>query len=167
MTRAEHFHKIPRSQELISWQSKAGKFKQPQSYSCWVSRNYVSRSGFTIIMNFAILAAMRHCCGLPYGSAGNDIDIDGNYQGTGGGGANGRPIDYHTVVGHFKDFFMYLPVMMTTIKETMSGFPKFAEGMRILTSGKGRVDGEDCKCNQNSLGMGSSSEVLENSSRFR
>ncbi|ALC44517.1 CG14187 [Drosophila busckii] len=96
---------------------------------------------------------------LPYASSGNDIDGDSNYQG------NGRQVDYHTVVGHFKDFFMYLPVMMTTIKETMSGFPKFAEGMRILTSGKGRIDGEDCKCSQKSFGD-SSSELLENSSRF-
>lgn len=94
--------------------------------------------------------------------------MDGNYQGGtagggGGGAAGGRPVDYHTVIGHFKDFFMYLPVMMTTLKETMSGFPKFAEGMRIL-SGKGRVDGEDCKCSQNILPTGTSTEVLDNSS---
>ncbi|KAM8707665.1 hypothetical protein ACLKA7_014746 [Drosophila subpalustris] len=107
---------------------------------------------------------MPHCWAMPYSSTGNDIDID---QGTGGNGAaNGRPVDYHTVVGHFKDFFMYLPVMMTTLKETMSGFPKFAEGVRILTSGKGRVDGEDCKCSQNTLSIGSSSEIMDNNSRF-
>ncbi|XP_017956238.1 uncharacterized protein LOC108651239 [Drosophila navojoa] len=113
-----------------------------------------------------LLLAMRHCTAVPYGSPGNEIDGDGSYQGAGGSSASGRTVDYHTVVGHFKDFFMYLPVMMTTLKETMSGFPKFAEGMRILTSGKGRVDGEDCKCNQNSLAIGSSAEVLDNSSRF-
>ncbi|KAH8307427.1 hypothetical protein KR044_011720, partial [Drosophila immigrans] len=112
------------------------------------------------------LLVMQHCRAMPYTTTGNDIDIDGNYQGTGGSaGPNGRPVDYHTVVGHFKDFFMYLPVMMTTLKETMSGFPKFAEGVRIL-SGKGRVDGEDCKCSQNSLSIGTSSEILDNSSRF-
>ncbi|EDV96615.1 uncharacterized protein LOC6556758 [Drosophila grimshawi] len=110
------------------------------------------------------LLVVHFCCALPYGS--HDNDIDGNYQGPAGGGASGRPVDYHTVVGHFKDFFMYLPVMMTTLKETMSGFPKFAEGVRILTSGKGRVDGEDCKCNLNSLASGSSSEVLESSRRY-
>ncbi|KAH8419616.1 hypothetical protein KR222_009891, partial [Zaprionus bogoriensis] len=121
------------------------------------------------------LAVMRYCCAMPYAGTGNDIDIDGNFQGSagastggagsGGGGIGARPLDYHTVIGHFKDFFMYLPVMMTTIKETMSGFPKFAEGMRILT-GKGRVDGEDCKCSQNSLTTAASGEVLENNSRF-
>ncbi|KAH8378828.1 hypothetical protein KR009_001683 [Drosophila setifemur] len=104
---------------------------------------------------------LQTCCALPYSSSsGNDIDFDGNHQSSGSGG---RPVDYHTVVGHFKDFFMYLPVMMTTLKETMSGFPKFAEGMRILTSGKGRVDGEDCKCGQNGLGSG---EILDSNSRF-
>ncbi|KAH8364607.1 hypothetical protein KR084_008881 [Drosophila pseudotakahashii] len=102
------------------------------------------------------LLVLQLCLALP---TGNDIDMDGNYQNFG----SGRPVDYHTVVGHFKDFFMYLPVMMTTIKETMSGFPKFAEGVRILTSGKGRVDGEDCKCSQNGL---SSGELLDTNSRF-
>ncbi|XP_026833196.1 uncharacterized protein LOC6545888 isoform X2 [Drosophila erecta] len=87
------------------------------------------------------------------------LESEANPQNSG----SGRPVDYHTVVGHFKDFFMYLPVMMTTLKETMSGFPKFAEGMRILTSGRGRVDGEDCKCSQNGLGSG---ELLDASSRF-
>ncbi|XP_068149098.1 uncharacterized protein [Drosophila tropicalis] len=117
-----------------------------------------------------MLAVLHHGSCLPSyssssSSAGNDIDIDGNYQNSVGG--VGRGVDYHTVVGHFKDFFMYLPVMMTTLKETMSGFPKFAEGMRILTSGKGRIDGEDCKCNQNSFTSGASSnEVLDSSSRF-
>ncbi|XP_017080303.1 uncharacterized protein LOC108114061 [Drosophila eugracilis] len=105
------------------------------------------------------LLVLQLCCALPHSSSpGNEID-DGNYQNSG----IGRPVDYHTVVGHFKDFFMYLPVMMTTLKETMSGFPKFAEGMRILTSGKGRVDGEDCKCSQNGLGSG---ELLDTNSRF-
>jgi len=99
---------------------------------------------------------LQLCLALPMG---NDIDNDGNYQNPG----SGRPVDYHTVVGHFKDFFMYLPVMMTTLKETMSGFPKFAEGVRILTSGKGRVDGEDCKCSQNGLTSG---ELLDTNSRF-
>ncbi|XP_030372888.1 uncharacterized protein LOC115622905 [Scaptodrosophila lebanonensis] len=103
-----------------------------------------------------LLLVCRACTAHP---TGNDID-DSNYQGTGGGN---RPVDYHTVVGHFKDFFMYLPVMMTTLKETMSGFPKFAEGIRILASGKGRVDGEDCKCSKNSI---AASNEVENSSRY-
>ncbi|XP_017121571.1 uncharacterized protein LOC108142328 [Drosophila elegans] len=108
------------------------------------------------------LLVLQLCLALPYGSSsGNDIDIDGNYQNS----AGGRPVDYHTVVGHFKDFFMYLPVMMTTLKETMSGFPKFAEGVRILTSGKGRVDGEDCKCSSNGLTSGELSDI-NTSSRF-
>ncbi|XP_017034155.1 uncharacterized protein [Drosophila kikkawai] len=106
------------------------------------------------------ILVLQPCFALPFGTgSSNDIDIDGNYQNSSGG----RPVDYHTVVGHFKDFFMHLPVMMTTIKETMSGFPKFAEGMRILTSGKGRVDGEDCKCSQNGL---TSSEILDSNGRF-
>ncbi|XP_039487086.1 uncharacterized protein LOC120448922 [Drosophila santomea] len=105
------------------------------------------------------LLVSQLCFALPFASSGNDIESDGNIQNSG----TGRPVDYHTVVGHFKDFFMYLPVMMTTLKETMSGFPKFAEGMRILTSGKGRVDGDDCKCSQNGLG---SAELLDTSSRF-
>ncbi|XP_034107422.1 uncharacterized protein LOC117570086 [Drosophila albomicans] len=118
------------------------------------------------VVAIAILLVMQHCWAMPFAPTDNDIDIDGHYQGTGGSAAgNGRPVDYHTVVGHFKDFFMYLPVMMTTLKETMSGFPKFAEGVRIL-SGKGRVDGEDCKCSQNNLSIGTSSEVLDNSNRF-
>ncbi|BFF96616.1 uncharacterized protein DMAD_05211 [Drosophila madeirensis] len=114
----------------------------------------------------AVVLVLQQCSGLPYTSSmvGNGNDIDGDtYQQSGGG----RSVDYHTVVGHFKDFFMYLPVMMTTIKETMSGFPKFAEGVRILTSGKGRVDGgEECKCSQNSLGTGASSEMLDGNGRF-
>ncbi|XP_034482828.1 uncharacterized protein LOC117788240 [Drosophila innubila] len=118
------------------------------------------------VVAIILLLAMQHCWAMPYVQNGNDIDVDGNYQGAGGNGGNGRPVDYHTVVGHFKDFFMYLPVMMTTLKETMSGFPKFAEGVRILTSGKGRVDGEDCKCSQNTLPTGASSEILDNNSRF-
>ncbi|EDV52456.1 uncharacterized protein LOC6545888 isoform X1 [Drosophila erecta] len=106
------------------------------------------------------LLVSQLCFALPYASSsGNDIESEANPQNSG----SGRPVDYHTVVGHFKDFFMYLPVMMTTLKETMSGFPKFAEGMRILTSGRGRVDGEDCKCSQNGLGSG---ELLDASSRF-
>ncbi|XP_017059506.1 uncharacterized protein LOC108100240 [Drosophila ficusphila] len=106
------------------------------------------------------LLVIQLCFALPFSSqSGNDIDNDGSNQNSG----NGRLVDYHTVVGHFKDFFMYLPVMMTTLKETMSGFPKFAEGVRILTSGKGRIDGEDCKCSQNSL---SSGEASDSNSRF-
>ncbi|EDV39253.1 uncharacterized protein Dana_GF25211 [Drosophila ananassae] len=104
----------------------------------------------------SFLLVLPTCLALPYASSGgNDIDVDNS--------GGGRPVDYHTVVGHLKDFFMYMPVMMTTLKETMSGFPKFAEGMRILTSGKGRADGEDCKCNQNGLGSG---EILDSNSRF-
>ncbi|XP_017134655.1 uncharacterized protein LOC108150864 [Drosophila miranda] len=113
----------------------------------------------------AFVLVLQQCSALPYTSSigGNEIDSDGNYQHSGGG----RSVDYHTVVGHFKDFFMYLPVMMTTIKETMSGFPKFAEGVRILTSGKGRVDGgEDCKCSKNALGTGDSSEMSDGNGRF-
>lgn len=71
------------------------------------------------------------------------------------GGSNAA-VDYNTVMGHFKDFFMYMPVMMTTLKETMTGFPKFAEGIRILASKNGRLD-DDCKCKQNSNEISSSS----------
>lgn len=58
-------------------------------------------------------------------------------------------VDYNAMMGHFKDFFMYLPVMFTTFRETMSGFPKIAEGIRILTSPnfeKNYEDTDDCKC---------------------
>ncbi|XP_067642797.1 uncharacterized protein [Eurosta solidaginis] len=69
----------------------------------------------------------------------NSNDIDYNDTGTAGGGGGGghfhrhnyginnSQIDYNTIFAHVKDFFMYLPVMMTTFKETMNGFPKFAE----------------------------------------
>ncbi|XP_037931865.1 uncharacterized protein LOC119666653 [Teleopsis dalmanni] len=79
-------------------------------------------------------------------------DIDSSFAG------NTGAMDYNTVVGHFKDFFMYLPVMMTTLKETMTGFPKFAEGIRILTSKNGRTE-DDCNCKR-------SSNEIENSSRY-
>lgn len=55
-----------------------------------------------------------------------------------------QSLDYNVMVGHFKDFFMYLPVMFTTLRETMTGFPKFAEGIKMLTSGSPSSD--DCKC---------------------
>lgn len=60
-----------------------------------------------------------------------------------------QSLDYNAMVNHFKDFFMYLPVMFTTLKETMSGFPKFAEGVKILTSGitpNMAEEEQDCKC---------------------
>lgn len=50
---------------------------------------------------------------------------------------------------HFKDLFMYLPVMFTSFRETMSGFPKLAESIRILTSPtfeRTYDDDDDCKC---------------------
>ncbi|XP_075161641.1 uncharacterized protein LOC142234398 [Haematobia irritans] len=66
-----------------------------------------------------------------------------------------QSLDYNAVVGHFKDFFMYLPVMFTTLKETMSGFPKLAEGVKILTSGMtpaGTISSEEhCKCKSTTI----------------
>ncbi|KAL9904990.1 uncharacterized protein ACN2A1_005071 [Glossina fuscipes fuscipes] len=62
--------------------------------------------------------------------------------------------DYNTLAGHFKDFFMYLPIMFTSLKETMNGFPKMAEGIKILTSQAEQLpsnsdifDDNECKCN--------------------
>ncbi|XP_017488318.1 PREDICTED: uncharacterized protein LOC108376605 [Rhagoletis zephyria] len=89
----------------------------------------------------------------------NDIDYDDNASRGGGsfGGARGNlfrsntnQMDYNMLFSHVKDFFMYLPVMMTTFKESMAGFPKFAEGVRILTSKSGRREGADCNCEKNS-----------------
>ncbi|KAI8123582.1 hypothetical protein CVS40_5930 [Lucilia cuprina] len=60
-----------------------------------------------------------------------------------------QSVDYNAVMGHFKDFFMYLPVMFTSFRETMSGFPKLAEGLRILTNpsfDKIYDEDDDCKC---------------------
>lgn len=176
--RVEHCQKIRQSQELRQRDTvRMTDSRQIQAVAIVLLlgklRNYVIHlTVFSIEeMDSDFIAVTRQCYTMPYSGSGNDIDMDGSFQGTagGGGGSGGvgvnRGVDYHTVIGHFKDFFMYLPVMMTTIKETMSGFPKFAEGMRIL-SGKGRVDGEDCKCSQNSLPAGTSSEVLDNTSRF-
>ncbi|CAD7005698.1 unnamed protein product [Ceratitis capitata] len=102
----------------------------------------------------------------------NDIDYNDSSSGSGGsGGVNGNalgnllrgnynnnnnnnnntPMDYNMLFTHVKDFFMYLPVMMTTLRESMSGFPKFAEGIRILTSKNGRLEGSsECNCDKNS-----------------
>ena len=60
-------------------------------------------------------------------------------------------VDYQQVVGHMKELMMYLPVLMTTVKETMTGFPKITEGLntmrgRRFSLGCGR-DGK-CKCKQ-------------------
>ncbi|XP_018791054.1 PREDICTED: uncharacterized protein LOC108970237 [Bactrocera latifrons] len=91
----------------------------------------------------------------------NDIDYNDSSSASGNGGAgnslgnlfrgnNNSQMDYNMMFTHVKDFFMYLPVMMTTLRESMSGFPKFAEGIRILTSKNGRLEGADCNCEKNS-----------------
>ncbi|XP_053953387.1 uncharacterized protein LOC128860135 isoform X2 [Anastrepha ludens] len=81
----------------------------------------------------------------------NDIDFNDSSSGGGIGGGGGfgnlfrgnnnPQMDYNMLVTHLRDFFMYLPVMMTSLRESMSGFPKFAEGIRILTSKTGRLEG--------------------------
>ncbi|XP_011188043.3 uncharacterized protein LOC105215693 [Zeugodacus cucurbitae] len=91
----------------------------------------------------------------------NDIDYNDSNIASGNGspgntlgnlfrGNNNYPMDYNMMFTHVKDFFMYLPVMMTTLRESMAGFPKFAEGIRILTSKNGRLEGADCNCEKNS-----------------
>uniref|UniRef100_A0A1I8NYJ4 Uncharacterized protein n=1 Tax=Stomoxys calcitrans TaxID=35570 RepID=A0A1I8NYJ4_STOCA len=71
-----------------------------------------------------------------------------------------QSLDYNAVVGHFKDFFMYLPVMFTTLKETMSGFPKFAEGVKILSSSIGPTPEEpNCKCKASTPTVLSSNDI--------
>ncbi|XP_053953386.1 uncharacterized protein LOC128860135 isoform X1 [Anastrepha ludens] len=90
----------------------------------------------------------------------NDIDFNDSSSGGGIGGGGGfgnlfrgnnnPQMDYNMLVTHLRDFFMYLPVMMTSLRESMSGFPKFAEGIRILTSKTGRLEGADCNCEKNS-----------------
>lgn len=92
----------------------------------------------------------------------NDIDYNDSSSASGNGGAGNAlgnlfrgnnynsPMDYNMLFTHVKDFFMYLPVMVTTLKESMAGFPKFAEGIRILTSKNGRLEDADCNCEKNS-----------------
>lgn len=77
-------------------------------------------------------------------------------------------VDYNAMMGHFKDFFMYLPVMFTTFRETMSGFPKLAEGIRILTSPgfeKSYDDDDDCKCKTKS--RQNSNEIDKSGNMYR
>ncbi|XP_055857086.1 uncharacterized protein LOC129919969 [Episyrphus balteatus] len=62
-------------------------------------------------------------------------------------------IDYNQVVSHMKELMMYLPVLMTTVKETMTGFPKINEGINSLGSrrlflGSGRQNDGKCRCKQ-------------------
>ena len=79
-----------------------------------------------------------------------------------------QSVDYNAMMSHFKDFFMYLPIMFTTFRETMSGFPKLAEGIRILTSPnyeKAYEDESECKCKNKSVQ--NSNEIDKSSHLFR
>lgn len=71
-------------------------------------------------------------------------------------------MDYNAMMNNFKDFFMYLPVMMTSFREGMSGFPKFAEGLRILASPTLERADDDCKCKPKSMHGGNDIDKSSN-----